>query len=286
MGIEKPSASAMRKLAKGGTIRVKMGEHPIHLHGHRIRKIMNAFKKNKGINLAMSPEEIEHNHGAGFFDDLKRGFTKHIIEPTKKVAKQVETGFNEHVKPVIKQVAPHVIGVAQEMAGPAAAAAVSALGSPELAPVAAYGAKMAAQEGGKHANKAIEGWGIGDYIPDSMEEMIRKPMNAPRSRNIGHDIFSPLARATKQHAMAAMEKGKDEALMAKARITGRSVGYVGAGGNLMGLDNPATVSQPYGENFQFIHTMPPAYSQIKKQGGGLYGGAGLGGYGLYAGRKC
>jgi len=263
MGIAKPSASAMRKMAKGGTIRIKMGEHPIHLHGHRIRKIMNAFKKNKGINLAMSPEEVEHNKGAGFFDDLKRGF------------KHVEQGFNEHVKPVIKKAAPHVIGIAQEMAGPAAAAATSYMGAPTLAPVASYAAKQAARQGANEANKAIEGWGF----QDDMEEMIRKPMNAPRSRNIGHDIFSPLARATKQHAMAAMEKGKDEALMAKARMTGKSVSYVGQGGNLMGLDNPATVSQPYGENFQFIHTMPPAYSQIKKNGGGLY--AGRKGCGLY-----
>lgn len=271
MGIAKPSASAMRKMAKGGTIRIKMGEHPIHLHGHRIRKITNAFKKNKGINLAMSPEEVEHNKGAGFFDDLKRGF------------KHVEQGFNEHVKPVIKKAAPHVIGIAQEMAGPAAAAATSYMGAPTLAPVASYAAKQAAREGGKRANEAIEGWGCGlhDYIPDTMEEMIRKPMNAPRSRNIGHDIFSPLARATKQHAMAAMEKGKDEALMAKVRMTGRSVSYVGQGGNLMGLDNPATVSQPYGENFQFISHMPPAYAQIKKNGGGLYAGRHRGS-GLYA----
>ena len=269
MGIQKPSASAMRKLAKGGTIRLQAGDHPIHLHGHRIRKIANAFKKNKGINLAMSPEEVEHNKGSGFFDDLKRGF------------KHVEQGFNQHVKPVIKKAAPHVIGIAEELAGPAAAAATSYMGAPTLAPVASYAAKQAAREGGKRANEAIEGWGLHDYIPDSMEEMIRKPINAPRSRNIGHDIFSPLARATKQHAMAAMEKGKDEALMAKARMTGKSVSYVGQGGNLMGLDNPATTSQPYGENFQFISHMPPAYAQIKKNGGGLYAGRHRGS-GLYA----
>ena len=279
-GIAKPSAAAMRKLAKGGTIRIKAGEHPIHLHGHRIRKVINAFKKNKGINLTLTPEEIEHNKGTGFWDDLKNGFNKHIAEPTKKVAKQVESGFNEHVKPVIKQVAPHVIGVAQELAGPAAAAAVSALGSPELAPIASYGAKMAAQEGGKHANKAIEGWGLHDYIPDTMDENIRRP-NGPRSRSIGYDMFSPLAKASKLHADAAREKGHLESLMAKARMTGRSVSYVGQGGNLMGLDNPATASQPYGENFQFIHTMPPAYSQIKKNGGGLYAGRSRG-HGLYA----
>lgn len=257
MGIEKPSVAAMRKLAKGGTIRVKAGEHPIHLHGHRVRKIMNAFKKNKGINLAMSPEEVEHNKGAGFFEDL---------------GKKIESGFNEHVKPVIKKAAPYVIEAGTQLAGPAAAAATTYMGAPMLAPVASYAAKQAARQGANEANKAIEGWGL--------EEMIRKPINAPRSRNIGHDIFSPLARATKEHAMAAMEKGKNEALMAKARMTGRSVGYVGAGGDLMGLDNPATVSQPYGENFQFIHTLPPAYSQIKKTGGSLYGGAGL-----YAGRR-
>ena len=274
MGIAKPSAASMRKLAQGGTIRIKAGDHEIHLHGHRIRKIANAFKKNKGINLTMSPEEVEHNKGAGFWDDLKHGFNKHIAKP-------VEQGFNEHVKPVIKKAAPHVIGVAKEVAGPAAAAAASAIGAPTLAPFASYAAKMGAEEGGKHLNKAIEGWGLHDYIPDTMDEMIRKPMNAPRSRNVGFDMFSPMAHASKVHAMAAREKGHLESLMAKARATGRSVSYVGQGGSLIGLDNPATTSQPYGENFQFIHTMPPAYSQIKKNGGGLYAGRSRG-HGLYA----
>ena len=56
------------------------------------------------------------------------------------------------------------------------------------------------------------------------------------------------------------------------------------------VHNPhALSSQPYSANFQFRHTLPPAYANISKraQGQGLYaqGGRGLyaqGGRGLYA----
>jgi len=52
----------------------------------------------------------------------------------------------------------------------------------------------------------------------------------------------------------------------------REVGSVGRGAGMVGMAThlpPALVSQPFSANFQFQHTLPPAYQKFSK-GGGLY----------------
>jgi hypothetical protein len=50
----------------------------------------------------------------------------------------------------------------------------------------------------------------------------------------------------------------------------REVGSVGIQGNLLGsVEPPALESQAYGANFQFGHTLPPAFQKFAKSGRGL-----------------
>ena len=56
------------------------------------------------------------------------------------------------------------------------------------------------------------------------------------------------------------------------RIIGREIGSVGLGGSFVSHSTqvpPAMISQPFSSNFQFQHTLPPAYARFSK-GSGLY----------------
>ena len=62
------------KLKRGHKVRIVEGEHAIALSPEKHKKVMKAFMKGKGMNIALSPEEIHHNHGKGFFDDIGNTF--------------------------------------------------------------------------------------------------------------------------------------------------------------------------------------------------------------------
>jgi len=51
--------------------------------------------------------------------------------------------------------------------------------------------------------------------------------------------------------------------------TGNKKYYMGINGGMLAHLPPALQSQPYASNFQFQHTLPPAYQKFSK-GSGLY----------------
>ena len=94
-------------------------------------------------------------------------------------------------------------------------------------------------------------------------------MNQPRSRSVGTDMLSPLAKATMGHSNAMNLKLKLEKEMAMGRR--RQIGLIGVSGNLIGNNHtiPALESQPQ-QNYQFRHTLcAPAYHP-HVYGNGLY----------------
>jgi hypothetical protein len=143
----------------------------------------------------------------------------------------------------------------------------------------------------------------GKYAADKGLDLLRtqkQRANQPRSRGPSQD---PIGAANKGTAMADMAAASIDAMRYRQRdnqapsplMRGRGVahetGSVGVSGNLIS-DPAALMSQPFSANFQFRHTLPPAYANISKQAGGrgLYAGQGQGLYaqpasarGLYAG---
>ncbi len=342
----------LANLRKGKKVRITMGDHHLEVEPHRIKKALSAFKKNKGIHIQMSPEEIQHNEGMGLFDKIKSGI-KGAVESVK-----------HNAKPVGKQVLSKTVNILGTLAPAAAATAVTAVGQPHLALPASLATRVGVHYLEPMVQKKIAGLGIVDKVKDFMktklkkvnprkvermqnermqnkrmqndslsdedhmtqeqmddqmpvnkkmlrdkynemmkhtttgegiiddlghlashkvkrlmdigsiphdtiQEYIRKPSHlAPRSRSLGFDVLSPLATATTQSAKAHQELQHLERVMAKARMTGNgNFGLVGAGGNLLGMHNPALQSQPFGSNYQFATHLPPAYARLNKANG-------------------
>ena len=81
------------------------------------------------------------------------GHAKHLLHASAPVAGRV-------LKPMAKQVAKEMVKYGAAAAGPAAAAAATAVGQPELAPYAMMAGQMLAHEGAKGANNYIDGLGL------------------------------------------------------------------------------------------------------------------------------
>jgi hypothetical protein len=266
MKIKRPSAKQMAKMRRGEKVRLmEGGDLSIYVEPQKYQKMSKSFLNGKGVQHQMSPAEMAHNEGSGFFKKAKKA----TINFGKKVGRQV-----------IKSVAPDVAGQFGAVLGGIAPAV---LGNPELSPFAA----MAGQQMGESAANYLTG-----MATDALRTH-KQRRNAPRSRGTGID---PLLRAGIANKEAEAASAHFEQMRARVRDNQSPFPIVGAhyekssiGGSLLHAGQ-ALQSQPYNANFQFRHTLPPAYQEISKRahGAGLYAssarglGAGLYGSGLYA----
>ena len=251
------SPSQLRKLRKGMKVRVKKGTgFNIIVHPTTYNRVTRAFSKNKGLELELSQEEIQHNEmtdpstsasmipspsepsklqepqsrgaeGQGLFRKVKRS-VKDVVERSK-----LANSLNHHLQKNYDYMGRAGIDNAMQMAKQAGMS------------------KM-----GINARKALSATLEGDDSRDNEHH--------PRSRKYitGGSISE--------------------------------TGTVGLNGGMMHtFVPPALISQPFSANFQMQHFLPPQY-QHYEQGGhddseehglgsGLYAGHGLG-LGLYAGR--
>ena len=266
MKIKRPSAKQMAKMRRGEKVRLmEGGDLSIYVEPHKYQKMSKTFSKGKGVEHQMSPAEMAHNEGCGLFKKAK----KTAINFGKKVGRKM-----------IKSVAPDVAGKFGAFLGGVAPAV---LGNSELSPLAA----LAGQQLGEHAANYLTG------MATSSLRTHKQNRNAPRSRGTGID---PLRRAGMANKEAEAASAHFEQLRARVRDNQSPFPMVGAhyeksslGGSLLHAGQ-ALQSQPYNANFQFRHTLPPAYQEISKRahGAGLYAssarglGAGLYASGLYA----
>jgi len=91
----------VRKLGKGLATNIKhaqmgadKGDYVVMLHPQNARKMLNNYKKNMGMRLQLTPEEMmaTEQHGSGFFKSLKKltGINKtDIIGSAKKAGKEL-----------------------------------------------------------------------------------------------------------------------------------------------------------------------------------------------------
>lgn len=251
------SPRQMASLRKGKPVRIRGGSIPMYVDTDTYHRMSRSFLSGKGIQHALSPAEIAHNEGMGFWKKAK----KTAINTAKKVGRQV-----------VKRVVP--------LAGVAGATAGAYLGGPAGAMVGKQMGDMA-----------------GDYLGGEALDLLKTKKgraNAPRSRGSNTD---PLASASMGDMAERLALAGIDQMRARVRdnqspspmLAGRGFekGSIGIGGNMV-QNPPSSMSQPYSANFQFRHTLPPAYANISKRAGGqgLYAaGSGLyaqGGRGLYA----
>jgi hypothetical protein len=76
--IDKLSAPQIRKLLKGGAVRVRAGTaHKLQLSTPQLKKLASAQKKGKMTTLTMDPYQCDM-HGKGIFDNVGRFFTQQL----------------------------------------------------------------------------------------------------------------------------------------------------------------------------------------------------------------
>lgn len=96
VGIAPLSKRSLAKMNKGLPVRILKGNSNLLLHPNKIGGIMKAFSKNKGRQIALSPEEITAN-GEGIFGNA-------FDNVLKKVGiKKAVYKAGDKLKPVVKQ---------------------------------------------------------------------------------------------------------------------------------------------------------------------------------------
>lgn len=259
--------------------------------------ITRTFSRNKGLEISLSPEEIVANQsasgemeGRGIFGKrfdrgLKKAIGKRAVKGLYGVAREylplAQAGLTAGLT-----AAGTALGVAQPELLPWIApgvAGLSQLGSDYLANPSAYNSNA----GGSRAKLA--GNLAGRMIQDKALSAINKELGT----NMGSLDRASITSALTNKALAELNAtaiakkqavspdayygnmfdgiegnglyaGRGLGLGLKQRRCGGSVGI--NAGMLPGM-SPALRSQPFGANFQFQHTLPPAFQKFAKGSG-------------------
>ena len=263
--IAKLSKQAQKKLMKGGAIRVsppnEKGSMKMPLHPEVAKRIMRAFNKGKGATL--SGEGIFGEWGDDLMDLAGKELgVKNLRKSLYKVGDLVK-------KPVSKAAQTGILS----------GAAALGVYQPYLAPYLAAGAPVLARAAGRYIEDPKD---YGVYAKGYRGKR-QNPLIAGIKTIAGEELKNYLGEQLK----GAM--GEDALIPTPANLAPSSVGegMVGrfgagrrrmVGGRIMGyekssignslLNAPALMSQPFSTNFQFGHTLPPAFQG--NRGTGLY----------------
>jgi hypothetical protein len=256
-----------------------------------------SFGRGKGVELALSPEEILANQqergqmeGDGIFDDIKKG-AKAVGKVVAPVAKQVgRAGLKELSKGADKLIDMGVDYAPELLSGALTAGAV-ALGQPELVPVAGMVGNVAGKQLGKLAGKEAK---------KQKDKLVKRGDDAlaPKKKagNKGATTSNQRARLPNTRAGAEMY---DRSLGEMNELLGTNYGYMGRAG-LAGMDyiqlqaladqarqaqmnRPTTIDDPNRGSFNSNQLGNRGSMRwVGGSGEGLY--AGKQGRGIYAGR--
>ena len=226
------SPAQMRKLKAGGAITMKPsnfvdgGVHRIRVMPNTGRRIMTAIKKNKGVRVALKPEEdvvAMTEGGAISLKSVGKSFSKGAKSVSKGVSqgsKVLKKGFDKTIvdSGVGKQIASNLIDLGTNVVIPAAFTEASmALGDPT-----GMSGAMAGQLAGNYLNKEAAKGGYG--IKKGMRR-IGMPIGARLAYDDleGEGLFKTL------HKMGADKIGiTKKSVMKVAKDTGKVAVRVGA----------------------------------------------------------
>ena len=286
----------LRKLRNGHAVRIKKGTgFNLVVHPETYHLASRAFAKNKGVEIALSPAEIEANRnpdiyapaveavaseeetpvsgGSIFGKKFDRSLKKHLGHKTVKALHDVANGAKPFVKQAMRQ------GIKS------GAEALTAY-APELAPLMPFATEGLARVG----DKFLEGPNHGKGLRHVHSGLIASVPEAMRSKLSRAGLDKAMADASSAHMLSDAVKARYHASRPASLNAGGPLnvgmgfhhrrmehGSIGRGAGMLNNDNrpysaPALESQPLGANFQMRFFLPPQY-QI--HGNGLYAGRGL-----------
>jgi hypothetical protein len=288
VAIAKPSARSLAKLKRGEKVRLQKGTGMnLLVVPSKYNQITHSFSRGSGVHLALSPDELHHNHAEGIFgkrgDDALRWIGKKTGiggDKFKDLAYQAGDMAKSHIKRIARK-------------GIAAAGAAAATSNPELAPFVPYAVNKAADTADMFLDNPAS-FGVGGALAPHSRQIATQALNAYTGENNGKltrasmgNYLANVAHAQLQAAtggtglfaepmgsgMFAQPAGGQGLYAQPMRARGlsrrrREMASVGIHGNLLsghGLP-PALIPQPYSANFQFAHTLPPAYQAIHHVG--------------------
>lgn len=296
----KVSKRQVAKLRKGHKVRIAAHTDPMNGEGvslivnpERYQVVTKTFAKGRGLEVALSPEEImlnkKHAHhlkGQGIFGDK---FDRFVERTIGKKAKDTIYNAADKLKAPIKRGIDKLAEHAPTIGASALSGLALAAGQPELIPAAGMlGSKLGSFLGRKGSEAAK------DYLdhPSTYHNMFtsnvggNRNMIAPATlagqvaqnhlfHNLNQELgthYGNLAQANLSNAVAHMDRSNLTSDGFGGRGLRRERGSVGLRSSFVGSNHslpPALMSQPFSANFQFQHTLPPAYQKFSR-GGGLY----------------
>jgi len=264
------SDKVMSRIRNGHQVRVSPlsigieGEGlPLIVHSHRLNHMTRSIKMGKGLQMKMSPEELEENkklEGKGIFGKkADRFFEKHGV---KKLAYAVGSAVKPFAQKAITSAGAYFGG---PLGALAASTANDYLDHPE-----AYQAAV---------RKELHGQPTGNFKAQAID-MLANKIKEHTGESVGQLDRASMGKAAADRMSAELAKrvGTARAESGTGLYAGRGLGvglYGGALGprrreyhsiggrhTMLGGAVPALVSQPFGVNYQFKTQMPPAYQHL------------------------
>lgn len=229
IGIGGISAKQLSRLRNGHKVRVGSGLGQLVVSPDRYDAMERTFRKGKNMTISLSPEELMANREIGGEGIFGPGFDRFL----KKIGiKKQVYALGDKIKGPIKKAINAFVDKAPAALGTAGAALATAVGQPQLAPLAI----KAGQELGKKARNYTKKHLTGKkgYLDDP-EAYQKNPKKLLDFKGVG--------------MMPAGRSGGD-GLYAGAR-----------GRGMVGCGHPALMSQPYDQSY---------HQRFQMAGGGLY----------------
>ena len=255
------SLKQLSKLRNGHKVRLTSGEGCLMVEPERYDTIEKTFIRGKGISVQLSPEEIMANKGVmageGIFGP---GFDRFL----KKIGIKKEVyKFGDMIKGPVKKAIKALSDKAPAALGAAGAALATAVGQPELAPLAI----KAGQELGKKARNYSKKHLIG-YIDDP-ESYQKNPKKFADFKGVG--LYASgrgmdRSAVTMDNLAAREEQGGYGSGLYAGASRGGGMSIVSGRQSMMGMRHPAMESQNMGHLYHQRYQIAP---QLLK-GGGLY----------------
>jgi hypothetical protein len=241
------SARQLSKLRKGHPVRIKKGRGcNLVVAPGNFRLATRAFAKNKGLEIKLSPEEIEANRSlspeqhAQLAEKSREELKSILGEAPEMAGRGIFDDFINH--PATKEIARELL--------------------PELKNVA----KEYMKSGGSLRN--LHNQTLGNLASNALNtslsdgEFLAKHALEP-FRTVFHDPLAPHSRGSGMRSHNAQISGRGSRMMSDDLLP------------------PALRSQPYGANFHMQFQLPPQYHKFNS-GGEELGNIGIIGSGLYA----
>ena len=258
IGISVPSAKVLSRLRNGHKVRVGMGLGQLVVSPDKYDPMSRSFHKGKNMTISLSPEELMANReigGEGIFGPGFDNFLKKI-----GIKKQVYA-FGDKIKGPVKKAINAFVDKAPAALGAAGAALATAVGQPQLAPLAIAAGKKIGEKARNYTKKHLTG--KKGYLDDP-ESYQKNPKKLGDFRGVGMDYSgypttSLAERMKRQREKKAMS---GVGLYASGRGMGGDGLYASARGRgMLGGGHPALMSQPYDQSY---------HQRFQLSGSGLY----------------